>query len=48
MDIRKAFPNRVASDMRYSLQDILEAEKIEVPFPQMDLHLKKDDMGFLE
>lgn len=41
VDTRKAFPSKVGSDMRYRIQEIFEREGIEIPFPQMDVYLKK-------
>nr|WP_321502120.1 mechanosensitive ion channel domain-containing protein [uncultured Dethiosulfovibrio sp.] len=41
VDTRKAFPSKVSSDMRYRIQEIFEREGIEIPFPQMDVYLKK-------
>lgn len=41
VDTRKGFPSKVSSDVRYRLQEIFEREGIEIPFPQMDLYIKK-------
>lgn len=41
VDTRKGFPNKVNSDSRYKIQEIFEREGIEIPFPQMDLYLRK-------
>ncbi|NCC96932.1 MAG: mechanosensitive ion channel, partial [Synergistales bacterium] len=41
VDTRKGFPSKVSSDVRYRIQEIFEREGIEIPFPQMDLYIKK-------
>lgn len=50
VDTRKVFPSRVGSDIRYRIQEIFEREGIKIPFPQMDVYLKKalEESGHLQ
>ena len=50
VDTRKTFPSRVGSDIRYRIQEIFEREGIKIPFPQMDVYLKKalEESGHLQ
>ncbi len=41
VDIRRGYPSTVTSDLRYKIQDVFDREGIEIPFPQMDLYVRK-------
>jgi small-conductance mechanosensitive channel len=45
VDVKNGFPTGVASDMRYRIQEIFEKEGIEIPFPQVDVHMEKSGVG---
>ncbi|MEA3285019.1 MAG: mechanosensitive ion channel [Synergistota bacterium] len=45
VDVRDGFPMGVTSDMRYRIQEIFEKEGIEIPFPQVDVHIGKPETG---
>ncbi|EFC91408.1 MscS Mechanosensitive ion channel [Dethiosulfovibrio peptidovorans DSM 11002] len=45
VNVKNGFPTGVASDMRYRIQEIFEKEGIEIPFPQVDVHMEKSGVG---